>query len=258
MAGRAGFGIWIARAGVVLVVLLFSAGCHRRQPVTRRYPAPQPTPSTGGIGQSPAPVQPTPRPRAPVPGAPPIVQGEEGLASWYGHPFHGRSTSSGEIYNMYDVTAAHRTLPFGTQVRVHDLENGQTVVVRINDRGPFIEGRIIDLSYAAAQAIHMVGPGTALVRLEILNPNLVYGPSAPPGVFAVQVGAFRDRSNAERLKQRIESQFGPVIIQSFDRGDGLFHRVRVGQEGSEAAARALANQLQQAGLATETFVVRLN
>jgi rare lipoprotein A len=185
------------------------------------------------------------------------VQGEEGVASWYGHPFHGRSTSSGETYNMYDLTAAHRTLPFGVRVRVHDLENGQNVEVRINDRGPFIEGRIIDLSYAAAQAIQMVGAGTALVRLEILNPAEIPGP-AEPGVYAVQVGAFKDRSNAERLKARIESQFGPVVIQSFDRGDGLFHRVRVGHEPTEDSARALAAQLNEAGLATETFVVRLN
>jgi len=186
------------------------------------------------------------------------VQGEEGLASWYGHPFHGRSTSSGETYNMYDLTAAHRTLPFGIRVRVHDLENGQSVEGRINDRGPFIEGRIIDLSYAAAQAIQMVGSGTALVRLEILNPGAIPGPAAEPGVYAVQVGAFKDRSNAERLKARLESQFGPVVIQSFDRGDGLFHRVRVGRETTEDSARALAAQLGEAGLATETFVVRLN
>ena len=187
-----------------------------------------------------------------------MAQGEEGLASWYGHPFHGRSTSSGETYNMYDLTAAHRTLPFGVRVRVHDLENGQSVEVRINDRGPFIEGRIIDLSYAAAQAIQMVGSGTALVRLEILNPGAIPGPAAEPGVYAVQVGAFKDRSNAERLKARLESQFGPVVIQSFDRGDGLFHRVLVGRETTEDSARALAAQLSEAGLATETFVVRLN
>lgn len=185
-----------------------------------------------------------------------IVQGEEGIASWYGYPYHGRPTSSGEIYNMYDLTAAHRTLPFGTRVRTHNLDNGQAVEVRINDRGPFIEGRIIDLSYAAAQAIGMVRAGTARVRLEILGPAAL--PSPEPGVYAVQVGAFRDRDNAERLKVRIESQKGPVVIQSFDRGDGLFHRVRVGRESTEDAARALAGQLRQAGLATETFVVRLN
>jgi peptidoglycan lytic transglycosylase len=182
------------------------------------------------------------------------VQGEQGIASWYGHPYHGRPTSSGEIYNMYDMTAAHRTLPFGTQVRVHDLDNGRDVSVRINDRGPFVNGRIIDLSYAAAKAMGMLGAGTAMVRLEILNPTVL----ETPGIFAVQVGAFRERSNADRLRDRIAERFQPVIIQSFDRGDGLYHRVRVGQESSEAAARELARQLVEAGLATETFVVRLN
>jgi rare lipoprotein A len=153
---------------------------------------------------------------------------------------------------MYAITAAHRTLPFGTQVRVHDLDNGRDVTVRINDRGPFVEGRIIDLSYAAAQSMGM--PGLAKVRLEILG----YDGSPAPGVFAVQVGAFQDRSNADRLKARIEASYAPVIIQGFDRGDGYFYRVRVGSETSEAAARALAQKLRDANLATATFVVRMN
>jgi rare lipoprotein A len=159
---------------------------------------------------------------------------------------------------MYDLTAAHRTLPFGTQVRVHNLQNGESVDVRINDRGPFVEGRIIDLSYAAAEAIHLVGPGTGIVQLEILNPTLVAGPTVEPGIFAVQVGAFRQIENAARLKSRIETRFGPVIIQSFDRGDGMLHRVRVGQESTEERARMLANELQAAGIAERIFVVRLN
>ena len=182
----------------------------------------------------------------------PIVQGERGIASWYGHPYHGRRAASGEIYNMYAMTAAHRTLPFGTQVRVHDLENGQSVDVRINDRGPFVKGRIIDLSYAAAQAMRM--PGIAQVRLEILG----LGVTSEPAVFAVQVGAFRDPANAERLKALIEASYGPVVIMSFDRGDGVFYRVRVGHESSEDAARALAEKLQNANLATETFIFRMN
>ena len=155
---------------------------------------------------------------------------------------------------MYDMTAAHRTLPFGTQVRVHDLENGRDVTVRINDRGPFVEGRIIDLSYAAAQAMGMAGAGVARVRLEILG----LGSTTEPAVFAVQVGAFRDPSNADRLKALIEASYGPVVIQSFDRGDGLFHRVRVGHESTEGAARELAAKLRGANLATATFVVRMN
>ncbi len=93
----------------------------------------------------------------------------EGIASWYGPGFHGRRTASGEIYNMYAYTAAHRTLPLGTYVRVINLENGKSVVVRINDRGPFKKGRIIDLSYAAAKKIGMLEKGTARVRLEILS-----------------------------------------------------------------------------------------
>jgi len=229
-------------------VILVSTGClHRHHPVQATHGTPPPTqgyPATRGTTAS---------ARGPAATSAPIVQNEQGIASWYGHPYHGRATASGEIYNMYDMTAAHRTLPFGTRVTVHDLENSQDVTVRINDRGPFVEGRIIDLSYAAAQAMHM--PGIAQVYLEILG----FGEgSAVPGIFAVQVGAFRNQSNAERLKERIESQFGPVIIQDFDRGDGVFYRVRVGRESSEDGARSLAQRLREASLATDTFVVRLN
>ena len=184
------------------------------------------------------------------------MQGETGIASWYGHPFHGRQTASGEVYNMYEMTAAHRTLPFGTLVRVHDLENSRDVQVRINDRGPFVEGRIIDLSFAAAQAMGM--PSTALVRLEILGPATPETSASEPGIFAVQVGAFRDRENAERLKGTIAPRFGQVSIQTFDRGDAVFYRVRVGRESTEEGAAQLGRELQQAGLATETFVVRLD
>jgi len=221
-----------AQLAVAASAILLLTGClHRHRPVQ-------------AVGGAPSPA------RGP---AAPIVQGERGIASWYGHPYHGRPTASGEIYNMYDMTAAHRTLPFGTQVTVHDLENGQDVTVRINDRGPFVEGRIIDLSYAAAQGMHMTG--IARVYLEILG--LGEG-AAIPGIFTVQVGAFRERSNAERLKALIQSQFGPVIIQDFDRGDGMFYRVRVGHESTEDAARSLEQSLRRANLATDTFVVRLN
>ena len=220
----------------------FSTGClHRRRPpptVSRRPPAP------------------TVPPTKPGPPSAPAVQGEVGIASWYGHPYHGRRTASGEIYNMYDMTAAHRTLPFGTQVRVHDLENGRDVAVRINDRGPFVEGHIIDLSYTSAQAMGM--PSTALVRLEILGLGSTGSAGSEPGVFAVQVGAFQDRRNAEVLKQALERRFAPVIIQTFDRGDAVFYRVRVGRESSEERATDLGRRLRQEGFATETFVVRLD
>ena len=153
---------------------------------------------------------------------------------------------------MNAMTAAHRTLPFGTLVRVHDLENGKSVVVRINDRGPFVEGRIIDLSYAAARAMGM--PGTALVRLHILN----VGPDAAGGIYAVQIGAFLDPSNAERLKRRIEKKFQPVIIKTANRPNGVFNLVLVGQESTQQQAEQLASQLVHDKLATQTFVVRTN
>ena len=228
-----------AAASAALVVVLFSTGClHRHHgAAARRYPSP--TPPT--IGPSPA-VR--------------IEQGEVGLASWYGHPYHGRATTSGEIYNMYDFTAAHRTLPFGARVRVHNLENGRTVDVRINDRGPFVAGRIIDLSYSAAQAIGM--PGLARVQLQILGPETQESAPAPPGIYAVQVGAFADPNNAQRLKDLIAPRHGPVNIERYDRGDGAFYLVRVGRVSSAEAADQLAQELRNGNFATDTFVVRVN
>jgi peptidoglycan lytic transglycosylase len=228
----------------LLLALAFSwTSCHHRRP---RVAAPTAPPS----GPPTARARPRPRPAPAKPA--PIIQGQEGIASWYGHPFDGRRTSNGEIYNMHAMTAAHRTLPFGTMVRVDDLENGQSVVVRINDRGPFVEGRIIDLSYAAAQAMHMTG--TALVRLEILN----LGAGATTGLYAVQVGAFSDPRNAENLKKLIEKRFQPVSIQILQRGNQRLSRVLVGSVSSEDQAEKLERQLFEAKLATHAFVVRLN
>ncbi|MGH9640054.1 MAG: septal ring lytic transglycosylase RlpA family protein, partial [Bryobacteraceae bacterium] len=120
----------------------------------------------------PAPGAQMPAPPAQPPIGPPGQYIEEGVASWYGVPFNGHRTSNGEIYNMYQMTAAHRTLPFGSIVQVTNLSNGRQVDVRINDRGPFVNNRIIDLSYSAAEALGVVGPGTARVRLHVVSgPN---------------------------------------------------------------------------------------
>lgn len=233
--------------GAVACLLALLTGCHHRNRVVMQLPTP---PKPGRKPSAPGATPPT---------VPVRASDLRGLASWYGYPYQGRSTADGEIYNMYAMTAAHRTLPFNTHVRVHDLDNGNSVDVRINDRGPFISGRIIDLSYAAAKAIGMVGPGTAHVELEIMNPDVVYGPSAVPGLYAVQVGAFKDENNAQRLKALIEPHFGPVLIQTYNSPqEGLLYRVRVGSVTSEATAEILAGDLKQAGLATETYVVRLN
>src|SRR5262245_7572261 len=140
--------------------------------------------------------------------APPVGTTETGVASWYGHPYHGRQAANGEIYDMEQLTAAHRTLPFDTWVRVENLSNRKTIDVRITDRGPFVGGRIIDLSHAAARAIDLIGPGTARVRVEVVRTP----PVLPPASFAVQVGAFREKSNAERARAKMESRYNSARL----------------------------------------------
>jgi rare lipoprotein A len=123
----------------------------------------------------------------------------QGLASWYGGKFHGRLTSSGEVFDTNELTAAHRTLPFGTRVKVTNLDNGRSVVVKINDRGPFVEPRILDLSRAAAEELAMVDTGVALVSLEIIDF------ASDRELYAVQVGAYGRAQNAEKARGRLEA-----------------------------------------------------
>lgn len=190
-------------------------------------------------------------PRAPAAPAPGWT--ETGIASWYGHPYHGRQSSSGEVYDMNGLTAAHRTLPFGAIVRVTNLENRKSVVVRINDRGPFVEGRIIDLSRAAAQQIGLIGPGTALVRIELTGYEDPAKKDAPP-LFTIQAGAFADRANAERLRERLRRRFEPVDIVSSAASPPL-HRVLVGRFGDLREAEAAAESLRRE--VKDVFVVRI-
>jgi rare lipoprotein A len=184
-------------------------------------------------------------PRAPGPGI------ETGLASWYGQEFHGRPTSSREIYDMNDMTAAHKTLPLGTYVMVTNLGNDRSAVVRINDRGPFVRGRIIDLSYAAARVLGVVGPGTARVRLEILR-----GFKAPddPGRSTVwiQVGAFSVQENAYAIKRRLDSSYRGVVVSRLKTDRGTYFRVRV--KADQAEAQSLARRL--AGEGYPVIIVR--
>lgn len=177
---------------------------------------------------------------------------EEGNASWYGIPFHGRHASNGEVYDMHKLTAAHRTLPFNTQVRVTNLINGKSTIVRITDRGPFVEGRIIDLSMAAAREIDSLGAGVVPVRIEVLSP---IDPTA--GFFTVQVGAFRERGNAERLRERLSASYSPIFIQNYDSPSGVYYRVRVGKVPGEDAARQFGEQLRSREGFT-SFIVRLD
>lgn len=181
---------------------------------------------------------------------------EEGIASWYGRGFHGRKTSNGETYDMYARTAAHKLLPLGTRVRVTRLDDGRSVLARINDRGPFVEGRIIDLSYALARDLGIVGTGTTRVRVEAIS-----GPAGAPvprrhlgGPFAWQVGAFTVPANARSLARILSASFPDVTVDPYDRGDGRFHRVRVGNYADEGQARRALGALEARGL--HPFLVR--
>jgi rare lipoprotein A len=192
----------------------------------------------------------------------------QGLASYYAEPYHGRRTANGEVFDSYDeLTAAHRTLPFNTVVKVTNQENGKDVEVRINDRGPFVDGRVIDLSLKAAREIDMVQSGVARVKLTILKegpPPVVRTartPAAPvaspasPASFTVQVGAFESRDVAESLKRDLEQRHSDVSIETFST-TRTFYRVRVGRVSDMTAAEELVKTLRQEKF--DPFVVRLN
>jgi len=193
---------------------------------------------------------------------------ERGMASWYGKKFHGRKTASGEIYNMHALTAAHRTLPLGTHVRTHNLNNNKMVDVRINDRGPFVRGRVIDLSYEAAKRIGLIGPGTAQVEIVALGSveerevngkvqlSLVPGDYSV-GDFTVQVGAFKDKENAVRLRNKLAPAYEDAHIVLYESPEGsTFYRVRVGRCEKLDKAREHEKMLEAVGYSDAMVVAR--
>ena len=200
----------------------------------------------------------------PVPG---LVQ--RGIASWYGKKFHGRRTASGEIFNMYKRTAAHRTLPFGTYVMVRNLKNNKKTIVKINDRGPFIKNRIIDLSYKAAKDIGLIGPGIAPVELIVLGKEIgkIRSPlgkrpvveirDIEKGKFGVQVAAFRDKKNALRLVDRLSVIFNNVEIRvNTNRYAIPIYRVIVTGANSLFKANIIEKKLKEIGF-KDAFVIGL-
>lgn len=243
------------QGALLLLSMMPATGCGGSRPVVHRSPAripPAGTPSSGTTAG-------TPSAKAPGARTGPVGQPgssrpyfEEGVASWYGIPYHGRQASNGEIYDMYKMTAAHRTLPFDTVVRVTNLKNGKSADVRINDRGPFVAGRIIDLSLGAARALDMVGMGIAPVRIEMLS-----GADPYSGSFTVQVGAFLVKENALHFQHDLDKHYSPTSIVEYDSPQGLFYRVRAGRLPSEDAARAFAGQLEREQHVVP-FVVRLD
>lgn len=196
---------------------------------------------------------------------------EMGVASWYGHPYHGRKTSNGEIYDMEQLTAAHLQLPFNTLVRVTNLTTDLSVDVRINDRGPFIKDRIVDLSHAAARQIGMIGEGTAMVRLEVVAaPG---GPDEPleldnsvisGGVgcgsepfYGAQVGSFADIENAERMEGKMRLAYGAAAILTAQSADGQsLYRVVVGSATAGGDLEGLRRRLADDGI--DSFVQRVS
>ena len=230
----------------MIACFFFAGACGKK---TKRVvavpstPAPQATPSSSGGVKSSAKVKVAPLP---------IGYTEEGVASWYGIPYHGRKAADGETYDMETLVAAHRVMPFNTWLKVTNLANNKIVTVRIIDRGPFVDGRIIDLSKAAARQLELLGPGIGRVRLEVI--------AAPVDIpaddfYAVQVGVFSVMENAERLRSDMEARFGSAKLVPM-LGTSPRWRVLVGKEPTVEGAQRLAATL--AAENKDVFVTRLD
>ncbi|HTU48020.1 MAG TPA: septal ring lytic transglycosylase RlpA family protein [Bryobacteraceae bacterium] len=228
---------------VLALLVMIVAGCGKKHHVARTQPAPKPPASATTARQSPG---------KPAPVAVPNGYMEEGIASWYGIPFNGRAAADGEIYDMETLVAAHRLMPFNTWLKVTNLSNNKSVNVRVIDRGPFVDGRIIDLSKAAAREIDLLGPGIGRVRLEVIG-----APADIPAndFYAVQVGAFSVYENAERARIDYAKRFGTAQL-ALRQGKIQMWRVLVGKESSIQSTQQLANRL--AAENREVFVVRLD
>lgn len=195
---------------------------------------------------APAPVTPPAAPSATALAGPAVYR-ETGVASWYGKDFNGRKTASGEVFDMYGMSAAHRTLPLGTVIRVTNLENYKSLKVRVNDRGPFVKNRVLELSYGAAKELGFVAQGTAPVRIETLEP--VNGSA----LYTVQAAVFAEGESAKLLKDRLSQKFEQIAIAPFDSNLGKFYRVRVGSYSTEEKAELVAGKLKLEGLEPIVF-----
>jgi len=188
------------------------------------------------------------RPPAPLPPTPIPTSSLVGVASWYGPGFNGHRTSSGEVYNQEDLTAASTLFPLGTRIMVTNLSNGRAVEVAINDHGPYAKGRMIDLSYRAARVLGMIGPGTARVRMDVLSTPPDSAALVGREAYFVQVGSFSYAPNAERLRARLSAYYPDVRIDPVEAGAGRFYRVRMGGFGSQREAEERARSASQFGL----------
>lgn len=168
---------------------------------------------------------------------------QRGIASWYGADFHGKPTASGEIYDMDAMTAAHKELPLGTVVHVTNLDNGREVTLRVNDRGPFVRGRILDLSRAGARAIGMIGPGTARIELRVLSVGEGRAGPSRFSRYTLQAGAYREKANALAMADRLRRVGEDARVEE----SGAWHRVRIGSFRSRDEAEDARKRLQRRG-----------
>jgi rare lipoprotein A len=183
---------------------------------------------------------------------------ETGIASWYGSNFHGRPTASGEIYNMYAMTAAHKTLPLGTYVKVTNLENGRTVVVKINDRGPFVKGRIIDLTYTAAKKLGMANKGITRVKITVVKSPFLYTGKGfrYSRYYAAQIASFSIYSNAKSFKKFLAKYFNKTYIKSTYINNKKFYRVMIGNYSRRASAEKILKKALNLGY--DGFIVEID
>lgn len=266
----------MSRNTALVLIFLLVAGCGGLQgtvvlspdsdsPAKTRIDAPfKKVPKSDRVAPTQKPYKINGKTYYPLPSAQGFI--ETGIASWYGSDFHGRKTSNGETYDMFATTAAHKTLPMNTYLLVKNLENGHETTVRVNDRGPFVRGRIIDMTKTGASKLGFIGQGTAKVKITALGEAIPYKhgdvtterfkehPNYQTGEFYVQIGSFTDQNNARRLKERMLAQGHKSVIRKFDRGDLIFFRVQVRAGNTLAAAGEMEETLAAAGF-RDAFVV---
>jgi rare lipoprotein A len=234
----------------LLGVALLLVGCGHKQPARAQRVPPPPAIDAGRTAGSPTSTAELPPIDVPRDAKP--IWSETGLASWYGPLYHNRRGANGEVYDMNAATAAHRTLPLNSVVRVTNMQTGRSGVVRITDRGPFIAGRVIDLSLAAARAVDVWRAGTALVRVDVLE-----APAAIDrgGRWCVQIGAFHNEDDAAQLKEKLQRRYHSARVLQFPGPTGWWLRVRVAED-DRRRAEALADETRTSDAAV--FVVRLD
>lgn len=256
---------------IVLIALLFLSACGHPKQAHVAVPPPPPPETTTAPPATSATTEPAPKPpavTAPAPAKPeegadlaePTIPAdakplatETGLASWYGPPYHNRRGSNGEVYNMHAMTAAHRTFPLGSIIRVTNIKTGHTALVRVTDRGPFIPGRIVDLSLAAARKLDVWQPGVAQVRVELMESG---APVGSPGKWAVQIGGMPDEKAATKLADHLTRRYHTADVLRFKSPAGdWWIRVRVLDDDHERAEKLAAETTTPEGA---VFLVRLD